>query len=80
MPIAIKRLNSEAPDFWHSLKNLLAWDAVTDDAVFQTVQDIIQSIRSGGDQALIEFTTKFDQLTVKSVSQLEMPLSRLAEA
>ena len=80
MPIAIKRLNSEASDFWHSLKNLLAWDAVTDDAVFQTVQDIIRSIRSDGDQALIEFTTKFDQLTVKSVSQLEMPLSRLVEA
>ncbi|MEE8364637.1 MAG: histidinol dehydrogenase [Gammaproteobacteria bacterium] len=80
MSIKIKRLNSETPDFWQALKALLAWDAVSDDAVFQTVKDIIDAVRSRGDQALIELTAQYDRLTVDSVLQLELPLSRLVEA
>ena len=80
MSIKIKRLNSETPDFWQALKALLAWDAVSDDAVFQTVKDIIDAVRSRGDRALIELTAQYDRLTVDSVSQLELPLSRLVEA
>ena len=80
MAIKIKRLNSETPDFRQALKDLLAWDAVSDDSVFQTVKDIIDAVRSRGDRAIVELTAKYDRLTVDSAAQLEMPLSRLAEA
>ncbi len=80
MSIEIKRLNGETPDFWQALKNLLDWDAVSDDSVFQTVKDIINAVRSRGDQALVELTARYDRLTVDSVPQLELPLSRLVEA
>ncbi len=80
MSIAIKRLNSEAPGFWQALEGLLAWDAMADDSVFQTVKDIIDAIRAGGDRTLIDLTAQYDELIVDSVRQLEIPLSRLAEA
>ncbi len=80
MTIDIKRLDSQSADFWPRLKKLLAWDAVSDDAVLQSVNQIITAVRTRGDAALIELTAKFDDLQVDSMSQLEMPLSRLAHA
>jgi len=76
----IKRLNTQNVDFWTQLKELLAWEAVSDDAVFSTVSEIIQSIRGRGDAAILEYTERFDGLKVDSVDQLELPLARLAEA
>ncbi|MFV2033342.1 MAG: histidinol dehydrogenase, partial [Gammaproteobacteria bacterium] len=49
-------------------------------SVFQTVKDIIDAIRAGGDRTLIDLTAQYDELIVDSVRQLEIPLSRLAEA
>ncbi len=80
MTIDIKRLDSQSADFWPRLKELLAWDSVSDDAVLQSVNQIITAVRTRGDAALIELTAKFDDLQVDSMSQLEMPLSRLAQA
>ena len=80
MLIDIKRLNSQSQDFWPQMKDLLAWDSVSDDAVLQSVNQIINAVRTRGDAALIELTAKFDDLQVDSMSQLEMPLSRLEQA
>ncbi len=76
----IKRLNTGDVAFWSELKDLLAWEAVSDESVFQVVNDIIGTVRKQGDSALIEYTERFDQFAVESMSQLEMPLSRLARA
>ena len=78
--IDIKRMNAESQDFWQQLKDLQAWDSVSDDAVLQSVNEIIKDVRTRGDVALIELTAKFDNLQVDSMSQLEMPLNRLAQA
>ena len=80
MFIDIKRLNNQAQDFWPQLKQLLAWESVSDDAVLQSVNAIIKAVRTRGDAALIELTAKFDDLQVDSMSQLEMPLNRLEQA
>ncbi len=78
--IDIKRLDTGDVAFWSKLKNLLAWEMVSDEAVFQTVSDIIKSVRKQGDAALIEFTERFDGLKVDDMKQLELPLDRLAGA
>ena len=80
MMIDIKRLSTGDAAFWSQLKDLLAWESVSDDAVFQTVNEIITNVRTRGDAALIEYTERFDGLRVNSFDQLEMPLDRLARA
>jgi histidinol dehydrogenase len=80
LKIEIKRLNSQSADFWQKLAELQAWDTTADDVLLKTVTDIIDAVRSRGDTALIEFTAKFDRFQIDSISQLEMPLSRLAQA
>jgi histidinol dehydrogenase len=78
--IEIKRLNSQSADFWQKLDELQAWDTTADDVLVKTVTDIIDAVRSRGDTALIEFTAKFDRFQIDSIAQLEVPLSRLAQA
>lgn len=76
----IRRLNSGDTSFWPQLKELLAWEAVSDDAVFTSVNNILKAVRSRGDAAVMEFTAEFDGLKVGSMAELEMPHSRLQGA
>ncbi len=76
----IRRLNSDDTSFWPQLKELLAWEAVSDEAVFTSVNNILKAVRSRGDAAVMEFTAEFDGLKVDSMDELEMPLGRLQEA
>jgi histidinol dehydrogenase len=80
MTIKIRRLDSGDRGFQPALEQLLAWDSVSDDAVFETVNEILRAIRSDGDRALLEYSRKFDGLEIDSAAQLEMPLSRLQQA
>jgi len=78
--VDVTRLNMANSDFWPCLKDLLAWESVSDDVVFQAVNDIIKAVRGQGDAALIEYTERFDGLAVNSMTELEMPMERLADA
>ncbi len=78
--VDIKRLNSSDETFWNELDALLAWESVSDDAVFTAVRDIIQGVRRRGDEAVIEFTNRFDRMSVNAMHELEIPLSRAATA
>ncbi|MBI3773821.1 MAG: histidinol dehydrogenase [Gammaproteobacteria bacterium] len=78
--LAIKRLNAQDQNFWQQLDALLAWDSVSDDAVANTVREIIANVRKRGDAALIEYTNRFDRMQVRDVRELEIPVERLREA
>jgi|TARA_B110000971_G_scaffold201193_1_gene219848 histidinol dehydrogenase len=78
--IKIKRLDSQSNNFGSQLKDLLAWEAESDQVIFDTVNGIIRSIKSKGDQALLEYTDKFDGLVVKAASDLELSRDRLKKA
>lgn len=71
----INRLNSRDTDFDSKLKTLLAFDAEQDDAIESATARILADIRSKGDQALLEYTQKFDKVEVSNVSDLEIPRS-----
>jgi len=78
--VDVTRLKTADSNFWPRLKDLLAWESVSDDVVLQTVNKVIKAVRGQGDAALIEYTERFDGLAVDSMAELEMPLERLAKA
>ncbi len=76
----IQNLQTKDSDFWKKLDALLAWDSVSDQAVFDTVNGILQDVKERGDTAVIEYTNKFDNMNVASMDELEIPQQRLQQA
>ncbi|MFZ1386592.1 MAG: histidinol dehydrogenase [Thiolinea sp.] len=76
----IQQLSTQDQNFWQQLDGLLAWESVSDDAVFSTVNDIIKNVRSRGDAAVVEYTNRFDRMQVSSMQDLEIPKARLQQA
>lgn len=78
--VKIAKLKSTQLDFAQTLGRLLRYDAAQDDAIAATVKKIVADIRARGDQALLEYTAKFDQVQAASVPELEIPRSELLDA
>lgn len=78
--VKVTRLDSSDGQFWPKLDQLLAWESVSDDAVNNTVRDILRDVRRRGDEAVVEYTNRFDRMTVASMADLEIPKARLVEA
>lgn len=78
--IDIKQLNTKQDDFWQQLDAVLAFDSVSDEQVFNTVNTILNDVKKRGDAAVVEYTNKFDRVSTKDMSELEIPLSRLEES
>ncbi len=76
----IRRLESHTADFWQELDGLLAWENVSDEAVFNTVNRILKDVRQSGDSAVVEYTHRFDRMNAASMQDLEIPLERLQQA
>jgi len=76
----IQKLTTSDSNFWQQLDELLAWDSVSDQAVFDTVNGILHDVKDRGDAALIEYTNKFDSMSVSSMDELEIPQARLQQA
>lgn len=76
----ITRLNSGEADFAARLDALLARLGPDDEEVTRSVTTILRDVQLRGDQALLEYTQKFDRLTLDSAAALEIPAARLQEA
>lgn len=76
----IKRLSSSDAHFEQELDNLLMFEATQDTAIDQTVLQILAAVRERGDQALLEYTRRFDKLEVASIEQIELSRDRLQSA
>ncbi len=76
----INRLDSSDSNFQLELSRLLAWESVSNEAVFSTVSEILHAVKSHGDSAVLEYSQRFDGLTAESVAALEMPAERLLQA
>ena len=59
--IEIKRLNSADANFPAQLKQLTAFDTAQDESVDATVTAIIADVKTRGDAAVLEYTTRFDR-------------------
>src|SRR5690606_35270628 len=71
---------SQAPDFAQSLRTLLAFNAEQDDSIEHVVSDVLKDLRHRGDEALLEYTRRFDRVQADTVQALEIPRHELDEA
>ncbi|MCK5896285.1 MAG: histidinol dehydrogenase [Cocleimonas sp.] len=78
--IKIATLTTQDEGFWKQLDTLLAWDSVSDEAVLETVTDILQQVKQHGDSAVIEYTNRFDRMDSAAMSELEVSKERLQSA
>jgi len=76
----IKTLKLADSNFYQSLESALSFDEEDNSQIQQTVKDIVQAVKANGDQALLEFTKKFDKVDLDNPSDLELPSSILKEA
>ena len=76
----IKQLDANQDDFWSQLDALLAWDSVSDDKVFSIVNEIIREVRARGDDAVVEYTNRFDRLNAEGMAELDMSADTLRAA
>lgn len=76
----IRKLSANAEGFKAELEALLAWETVSNDSVNDIVKDVLKNVRQRGDEALLEYTAKFDRMTLAKGSELEIPKAELEAA
>ncbi|HKB83780.1 MAG TPA: histidinol dehydrogenase [Burkholderiales bacterium] len=76
----IARLSTREPEFEPKLVNLLAFEGAQDERVESTVEAILRDVRSRGDEAVLEYTNKFDRLAADSLASLEIPRKEFTRA
>ncbi|MEP5568496.1 MAG: histidinol dehydrogenase [Halioglobus sp.] len=76
----MRRLDSRQADFDKALNDLTAWEDDLDQAVNDTVRQVIADIAARGDDALLQYTREFDQLDVANVADLEIDSKRIQHA
>jgi len=73
---APRRLDSRAAGFEEALAALCAWDEGRQAGVESTVRGIVREVRERGDEALIEYTARFDHWIPETAGALEISRSR----
>lgn len=76
----IRRLDAREPGFLVSLAALLALESETDGRIEAAVAEILESVRTLGDPAVLEYTRRFDGVDATSMAALELPRSALTGA
>ncbi len=74
------RLKFSDDTFAEKLQALLAWEAVSDRSVAETVDHIIARVRKEGDSALVQLTNQLDRRDVEQPEQLELAPEVLQQA
>ncbi|RCL47257.1 MAG: histidinol dehydrogenase [Candidatus Thioglobus sp.] len=78
--LKVRRFDSQSSDFEAQFNAFVASDQDQDDDVTQTVQQIINAIRTRGNEALLDYTQQFDRLTLASAAQLEVSATEIQAA
>ena len=69
---ALARLNTTDARFDETLAALLAFDAEADASIHQAVGEILAAVRARGDEAVLEYTRRFDALPAPNMAALEL--------
>lgn len=78
--VAPVQLDFSSPEFSSQLDTLLAWDSVLSDSVQELVKEIIGQVRKHKDQAVLEYTCRFDRRQITSMNELMLDSDRLKKA
>jgi len=77
--LEIRRLSTQDADFSVLFDKLLQQKQSAGNEVRQTVELIIKDVRENGDQALLTYTKKFDQVNASAVTELEISQAQMQE-
>jgi histidinol dehydrogenase len=77
---SIKRLSTQSEGFQATLRALLAFDASQDESIESAVAGILGDIQQRGDEALLEYTRRFDRVNAATVAELEIGREALQAA
>ncbi len=78
--LTIAMLDAGTPDFEKSLERLLDRGMIDDASVSQAVAAIIQDVRKRGDEAVLEYTRRFDRIEAPDMSALEVGREQMQTA
>jgi histidinol dehydrogenase len=70
---SITRLSTRSDDFKPTLRTLLAFDASQDESIERATADILSDIQQRGDDALLDYSRRFDRVSASTVAELEIP-------
>ncbi len=76
----ITRLSTRQNDFDTKLTKLLAFEETADEKLETTVALILSDVKNRGDEAVLEYTRKFDRLPLSNASAMELPQAELKAA
>lgn len=76
----ITTLNYTAADFYQQLDEVLAWEASIDGDIAKIVADILSDVKKRGNAAVIEYTNKFDRMSLEDADKLELNQAQLQQA
>ncbi len=76
----ISSLNYTDTDFYSQLDKLLAWEASIDGEIAKIVIDILADVKQRGNAAVIEYTNKFDRMTLQNASEFELNKQQLQQS
>ena len=71
--IKIRRLSSVDNHFQAELDQLVNFEVSVDSEIERTVTQILHQVRTHGDEALLEFTRRFDKTEIDQIKEIELP-------
>ena len=66
----ISLLSSNSEDFDAQLSSLITWESNSNEEINNNVRKIIKEVKDKGDSSVLKFTSEFDSLNAKSISEL----------
>lgn len=76
----VRLLNASDAEFSAQLDQLLAWEEVSDTQVVQIVEEIVHKVKLHGDDAVVDYTCRFDRVAVDSMEALTVTQADIASA
>ena len=76
----LRRLSTRSAGFDAELAALTRYEAAQDGRVEAVVRSILADVRTRGDAAVLEYAQRFDKVSARSLTELEIPRERLSQA
>ena len=78
--LSIKKISSSDKKFSENLKNNILQRKFNTSDIKDKVKDIISEVRKNGDEALLKFSSKYDNYSIDNAKDLEIPKEKFLEA
>jgi len=78
--MSMRRLVTTEPGFAAALAQLTSFESAQNSTLDATVAEIVEAVKTRGDEALLEYTRRFDRMEVASAAQLELSQAELHTA